>query len=150
MRILKQPVSYEQEVLRDYEGEHRGFEGYQIGLDYLNAANTRWRGRWGLALLSPTEIANVMLPLHRHPIEVIPQSGLSVAAPVQRLRKLPKDQMPKCWERIDKIMNRDFSKMHIAVQMDNDILTHVDGLHRLLAYGLVKHDQDILAYIAGV
>ena len=34
---------------------------------------------------------------------MIPQSGLSVPAAVERLKQLPKDQMPDCWERISKI-----------------------------------------------
>lgn len=150
MKIVKQPVSYEHEVLRDYESEHRGYPGYNIGLDYLREAHIRWEGKWSLVLVSAGEIANVVLPLHRHPIEVIPRSGLSVSAAVQRLQLLPKEQMTECWERISKIANRDFSQMHIALQIENGILKHVDGFHRLLAYGLSKKDQDLSAYVAGL
>ena len=150
MRIVKQPVSYEGEVLRDYEAEHRGFEGYDIGLVYLRDANKRWQGRWSLVLLSATDIVNVSLPWHNHPIEVIPRSGLSVSAAAGRVRQLPKEQMPNCWERISKIKDRDFSQMHLALQVENGILTHVDCLHRLLAYGLFVKNEDVLAYVAGL
>jgi hypothetical protein len=90
-----------------------------------------------------------MLPSHRHGLEVIPQSGLSVPAAVQRLKDLPKEQMPKCWDRITGIGGRDFSQMHIALEIENGILKHVDGVHRLLPYGLFEKDHDVLAYIAG-
>ena len=149
MRIIKAGVDFSK-VLRDYDVEHRGFAGYDISLQYLYAANTRWQGRWGLVLLSAPDIAKVMLPSHNHPIAVIPQSGLSVHAAVQRLQQLPKEQMPECWERISKIKNRDFSQMHLALQIENGVLTHVDGVHRLLSYGLFKMDQDVLAYVAGL
>ncbi len=150
MRIVKATVSLEEEILRDYELEHRGWPGYAIGLEYLHAANTRWQGRWSLVLLSATDIANVILPSHNHPIEVIPPSGLSVFAAVQRLKQLPKDQMPECWGRISAQKDRDFSRMHIALESMNDILKHVDGVHRLLAYRLFEKDLEVPAYVAGL
>jgi hypothetical protein len=150
VQIVKQRVSYEEEILRDYEAEHCGFEGYEIGLDYLRAANTHWQGRWSLVLLSAADIANVMLPLHHHGIEVIPQSGLSVSAAVQRVRWLPKEQMPKCWDRISKIKDRDFSQMRICLASEEGVLKHVDGVHRLLAYGLFNKNEELSAYVAGL
>ena len=150
MRVIKPTVGFEEEILRDYEVEHNGFDGYAIGLEYLDAANRRWLGRWSLVLLSTMEIANIMLPSHNHPIAVIPQPGLPVYAAVQRVQQLPKDQMPECWERIIKIKNRDFSKMHLALQAENGVLAHVDGVHRLLSYGLFKMKQDMLAYVAAL
>jgi len=60
-----------------------------------------------------------------------------------------KDQMPDCWERINKQKERDFSQMHIALESDNGILKHVDGVHRLLAYVLFDKDQEVPAYVAG-
>jgi len=149
MRIVKEAVPFE-EILLDYDKEHLGWPGYAIGLEYLHAANTRCQGRWTLVLVSQTDIAGVMLPWHRHGLEVIPQSGLSVSAAVQRLTRLPKNQMPKCWERISKLGESDFSQMHIALESDNGILKHVDGVHRLLAYGLFEKDHDVLAYVAGL
>ena len=65
MRIVKEIVSFDDEIVPTYEQENRGFEGYAVGLDYLSAANTRCPGEWALALISKTDIANVMLPLHR-------------------------------------------------------------------------------------
>jgi hypothetical protein len=149
MRIVKAAVPFD-EILACYEVEHRGWEGYDIGLQYLHAANTRCQGRWALVLLSKTDIAGLMLPWHNHTIEVIPQSGLSVPAAVERLKQLPKDQMPDCWERISKIGERDFSQMHIALEIENGILKHVDGVHRLLAYGLFQKDDEVPAYVAGL
>jgi hypothetical protein len=147
MRILKEAVPFD-EILTCYEEENRGSEGHDVGLQYLHCANTRCKGRWTLASLSSGDIANVMLPWHRHDLEVIPWSGLSVPAAVQRLKQLPKEQMPKCWKRISGIGRRDFSQMHIALEIENGVLKHVDGVHRLLAYGLFEKDHDVLAYIA--
>jgi hypothetical protein len=41
MRIVKAAVSFEEEILRDYELEHRGWPGYAIGLGYLHATLAR-------------------------------------------------------------------------------------------------------------
>jgi hypothetical protein len=148
MRILKHAVQFD-EILQHYERENRGWDGYTIGLEYLTAANRRCQGRWTLVLLSRADVANVMLPSHNHEIEVIPSAGLSVSAAVQRLRDLPKDQMKDCWTRICGINERGFTHMRIALEAENSILKHVDGVHRLLAYGLFQRDEEILAYVAG-
>ena len=99
MRILKESVPFS-EVLAHYEEEHSGYEGYEIGLVYLNAANQRCQGTWTLVSLSSSHVARVLLPSHHHDIEVIPPSGLRVSEAVQRLKDLPKDQMQNCWKRI--------------------------------------------------
>ena len=149
MRILKEAVPFD-EILACYEQENRGWPGYAIGIDYLNAANARCQGKWTLMSLSNADVSSVMLPYHRHHgFEVIPQSGLSVSAAVERLKQLPKDQMPGCWKRISDLGQRDFSHMHIALESENGILKHVDGVHRLLAYGLFEKGHDVLAYVAG-
>jgi hypothetical protein len=150
MRVVKEGISFEKEILQCYELENRGSKGYEVGLQYLQAANLRCEGRWTLLLLSGTDIASVILPLHNHPIEVIPQAGLSVDAAVERLRHLPKDQMPDCWERIRAQKERDFSHTHICLQSEHGILKHVDGVHRLLAYLLFEKDQEVPAFVAGL
>jgi hypothetical protein len=91
-----------------------------------------------------------MLPSHNHPIQGIPPPGLSVSDAVHRLRQLPKDQIPECWKRISRIKERDFSLMHIALEVENGVFKHVDGVHRLLAYVLFDKDQEVLANVAGV
>src|ERR1039457_4164719 len=76
MRILKESVPFD-EILACYEQENRGWPGYAIGIDYLNAANARCQGKWTLMSLSKADVSSVMLPYHRHHgFEVIPQSGL--------------------------------------------------------------------------
>jgi len=148
MDILKENVSFD-EVLAHYRQEHSGWEGYAIGLDYLNASNKRYQGKWTLVLLSSADIAGVMLPSHNHPIEVIPPSGLSVSDAAQRLKSLPKDQMSNCWKRICGINERDFSQMHLALEIENSMLKHVDGVHRLLSYVYFQKGDTVHAYVAG-
>jgi hypothetical protein len=150
MQIVRDAVSFEEEILPCYERENSGSKGFAVGLEYLRAANTRCQGTWTLVLLSGADIADVMLPLHRHPIEVIPQSGLSVSAAVERVRQLPKNQMPTCWENISSHKGRDFSQTHICLESENGIFKHVDGVHRLLAYVLFEKDQAVPAYVAEV
>src|ERR1700681_297526 len=112
MQIVRDAVSFEEEILPCYERENSGSKGFAVGLEYLRAANTRCQGTWTLVLLS-ADIADVMLPLHRHPIEVIPQSGLSVSAAVERVRQLPKNQMPTCWENISSYKGSEFFYTHL-------------------------------------
>jgi hypothetical protein len=150
VRIVKGAVAFEKEILPCYEVENRESKGFAVGHEYLTAANTRCRGRWTLVLLSGADIASVMLPLHNHPIEVIPRTGLSVSAAAQRLQQIPKDQIPKCWENICSHKERDFSQTHICLESENSIFKHVDGVHRLLAYVLFEKDQEVPAYVAGV
>jgi len=149
MEILKERVPFN-EVLAHFEEEHTGWEGYKIGLIYLHDANQRWQGKWTLVLLSRADIASVMLPAHNHTIEVIPPSGSSVADAARRLKCLPKEQMQNCWQRICGINDRDFSQMHLALEFENGILKHVDGVHRLLAYEHFQKEEPVLAYVAGV
>jgi hypothetical protein len=147
MRIVKEVVSFDDEIVPTYEQENRGFEGYAVGLDYLRAANTRCHGEWALVLISKTDIANVMLPLHRHPAVLIPDSGLSVAAAALRVPQF-RELNPKCWKRIIAQKDCDFSQMHVCLALENGVLKHVDGLHRLLAYVIFEKDADVPAYIA--
>lgn len=148
MRILEENVRFD-ELLQDYEEENRGWDGYAIGLEYVTAANRRCQGRWTLVLLSCADVGSVMLPPHNHPIEVIPPPGLSVSEAVHRLKGLPKDRIPNCWERICGIIGRDFSQMRLALEIERGLFKHVDGVHRLLAYWLSEKDQEVRAYVAG-
>jgi hypothetical protein len=109
MEIIKENVPFD-EVLADYHQEHNGWEGYEIGLIYLNASDKRYQGKWTLVLLSSADIASVMLPSHNHPIEVIPPSGLSVSEAAQRLKALPKDQMSNCWKESAESMSVTFHR----------------------------------------
>ncbi len=148
MKILREAVPFD-EILRTYKEENRDWPGYAIGIDYLNEANARCQGKWRLVSLSNTDVSSVILPYHRHEgFEVIPPLGLSVSAAVERLKQLPKEQMRDCWKRISELGQRDFSQMHIALGREDGSLKHVDGVHRLLAYGLFGKNHEVLTYVA--
>jgi hypothetical protein len=87
MQILKEDVPFN-EILAHYEQEHRGWEGYSIGLDYLNAANDRCQGRWTLVLLSRADIVSVTLPAYNHPIEVILEYANGILKHVDGVHRL--------------------------------------------------------------
>jgi len=150
MRTLKEAVSFDEEIMPTYElqNSEATLEAFRVGQDYLRNANARCHIKWSLALISKEDIANVVLPWHKHGFEVIPQSGLSVSTAVQRLKQLPKDQMPKCWIRITSHENRDYSQTHVCLALEHGVLKHVDGVHRLLAYVLFEKDQEVPAYVA--
>ena len=46
-------------------------------------------GRWALVILDKADIANIVLPAHRHGIELVPDSGLAVSATAEVLRSFP-------------------------------------------------------------
>lgn len=148
VQIVKEGVAFE-EVRQAYVTENAGADGYTVGLDYLEGANKSCEGKWTLALLSPIDIPNVMVPEHNHDIPVVPKGGLSVSAAVQRLQQLPRDQTFKCWKRIDAQNERDYTNSHICLKWENGVLHHVDGFHRMLAYVLFGKTEMVSAFVAG-
>jgi hypothetical protein len=46
--------------------------------------------------------------------------------------------MPECWGRISAQKEHNFSQTHICLALENGVLKHVDGVHRLLAYVLFE------------
>ena len=51
MRVVKEGISFEIEILPRYELENRGSKGYVVGLRYLQAANSGCHPRWALSQL---------------------------------------------------------------------------------------------------
>ncbi|HEX3742206.1 MAG TPA: DUF6309 family protein [Terriglobales bacterium] len=146
---MPKAVAFE-EVRDCYKTEHDRTEGFDVGLDYLEAANNICGGKWTLMLLSSRDIPNVMVPAHNHDIDVVPKGQLlSVSAALQRLQQLPKEKTLKCWDRINAQQNRDYTKSHICLKWENGVLHHVDGFHRMLAYVLFEKAEIVSAFVAG-
>jgi hypothetical protein len=62
-----------------------GTDSFDWTKNRLAQSQQQHSGRWALVLLSRPDVLDIMLPAHRHPAELIPDSGLSVAAAVSRV-----------------------------------------------------------------
>lgn len=121
-------------------------------------------GHWILATLSLNEILNIMLPHHHHSgdDELVPPCCLTVADAINRLDLLP-SQGP-CRKRIEAFYSKPPSAIFLSMGPVNGSgpsdygelarrtykgLTHIDGLHRLVAWGKLR-TPSVSAYVAEV
>jgi hypothetical protein len=136
-----------EDVLACYDRENAGSEALDCGAGYLRAADNNGAGKWILLMLSMEEALNIMLPHHRRcGVELVPVSGLTVSAAADTAEAIT-GKAGKCWGNIASSKDRDFSKMHVFVKAENNRLTHLDGLHRLLAWALFDRQIELHAYV---
>jgi uncharacterized protein DUF6309 len=134
-----------------------GSTTYALGL--LDAANEQFR-EWHEVVLSSGEVLTIMLPWHRHKeFELVPTSGLIVRDALYRLALAP--QGHDCPRRVEALSVEPPSAVYLSVAPLNRYmdyrelvrrnyrgLTHLDGLHRLIAWARSGHES-IMAYVAG-
>jgi len=136
-----------------------GTTEYALGL--LEAANRRF-GAWSKVTLSSEDMLRIMLPPHRHDgFELIPPSGLAVSDVLKRVELLPRSHI--CSRRIEELSRGPLSAIFLSVAPLDDPayedyrdlvnrgykgLTHLDGLHRLIAWTR-SGQSGIGAYVAG-
>jgi Family of unknown function (DUF6309) len=126
----------------------------------LEIANAQF-GDWTRALLDPDDLGSIMLPRHNHGVSLVPSSGSSVSEVLKRLERL--DHSSECYRRIQQfsgplttiiflsvapINDPDYSDYKELVDRGYRGLTHLDGLHRLIAWGL-ENKRSVPAYVAG-
>jgi len=122
-------------------------------------------GKWAAIHLSKARILDIMLPPHRHgQDELIPRSGLTVGAAMKNAESNGyQSRNPDCWKIIDFHKHRPLSCVFLsACPIDatdyrelvdwEGHLVHLDGLHRLLAWGLSNRleSEKVQACVAGV
>ena len=148
MTILKKGVSID-EVIHCFESENRGSLSFSYTARLLREAGANSGDDWCLVRLSQADILNISLPHHRHPpdVTVIPEPGMEVAAAADCVIEITRRIGP-CWENIQSHKNRDFSKTHLFLKFENGVLSHLDGLHRLLAWAIFDKDQELDAYVS--
>jgi hypothetical protein len=170
MRILA-AVTFD-EVLQRFYHEHsldRAHEANSNGEaeQHLRNADALLR-QWSRVLLSRRDVLGVMLPWHLSEggnRELIPKSGLTVAAAARRLRSGGRQHArmnPTCWGKLTwqstSPLTPLFLSTHAIGTVDyeelqiKDGITHLDGLHRMLAWELhhrLPDDDRIEAYVAG-
>jgi uncharacterized protein DUF6309 len=162
------------EVLEAFHRDHNvetGTNKWALGL--VEIADREFEGNWSEVKLSREQILRIMLPHHggeRGLTELIPPEGMTVEQAVARLKQLDDypESNPGCWSKISHSKNTGFSPVFLSaspvdhedyptmVVPDNNFV-HLDGLHRLLAWGLDgRYDLDsdsanetLTAYIAG-
>ena len=137
-----------------------GTSAYALGL--LGAANQQF-GSWFRVILSSEDIQGIMLPPHIHGgFELIPVSGSTVADAVPRVDLLPPAH--SCGRRIEEMSRGPLSAVFLSaaplvepaytdyrdlVHRGCKGLTHLDGLHRLIAWARSGR-SDVTAYVAGL
>ncbi|MGH3932278.1 MAG: DUF6309 family protein, partial [Pseudonocardiaceae bacterium] len=160
------------DVLRRFYQEH--------ALDRAHEANTNSEaeqhlrnadallGQWSRVLLGRRDILGVMLPWHLSEggsRELVPKSGLTVASAARRLRSESRQHAaanPTCWGKLAWQQRSPLTPLFLSTRAIGTVdyedlsvkdgLTHLDGLHRMLAWELfdrLPEDDRIEAYVAG-
>jgi hypothetical protein len=168
-----------EEVFKIFDQDHliQPDNGNQYARDLLQKADLQFGGVWAQMLLCLEDVLEILLPPHNHregggQIELIQASGLTVSAATDKLRGIMSSYQSSnivCWRKIAYWMNLYPSPVFLSagpVISNSDYqqltdpdghLIHLDGLHRLIAWGLAgKLDPDqydkqqaVEAYVAG-
>jgi hypothetical protein len=130
-------------------------------LGALEAANRQF-GHWKRIVLTPEEIQTVMLPWHIHGVDLVPPSGSTVLEAIKKLDSV--DRVSECYRRIQQFSDLPTPAVFLSAAPIRDIrysdyrglldrgyrgLTHLDGLHRLIAWGR-ENKRSVPAYVAGL
>jgi len=167
-----------EEVLRVFDRDHpiKPESSNQYARGLLEKADRQFNGVWAQMFLSREDVLKIILPPHNHragggQVELIPISGMTVSAATEKIRGMPSYQSANtcCWKSITYWMDHYSAPVFLSaapVRGSSDYqhlahheghLIHLDGLHRLIAWGLSgKLDPDqydkrqgVEAYVAG-
>ena len=123
---------------------------------------SRQFGNWTQVVLTPEEVLAVLLPQHNHGVNLVPAAGSSVSEAVRKLDVV--DRLTECYNRIQEFSGALTSAVFLSAAPISDPvyldykgllsrgctgLTHLDGLHRLVAWGW-ENKRDVPAYVAGL
>ena len=122
-------------------------------LGALEIANNQFRD-WTKVLLFPEDLGNIMLPWHDHSESLVPPSGSLVSEALEKLEGI--DHLSDCYRRIKQFTDPRTTAIFLSVPPINDPrypdykglvdrgykgLTHLDGLHRLIAWGSKTNER---------
>jgi hypothetical protein len=143
------------------QNPHLTAQSADYALELLGAANRRF-AKWFRGTLSAEDISGIMLPPHNHEgNRLIPPSGSTVSEVVGRVELLPRSDV--CRRRIEDLSRGPLSVVFLSatpladpgygdyrdlVNRGYKGLTHLDGLHRLIAWARSGR-SGIVAYVAG-
>ena len=129
-------------------------------LGALEVANRQF-GTWTRIVLKPTEILTVLLPHHNHGVNLVSVAGSTVSATIVEFDRL--DRTTECHRRIQQFLGARTPIVFLSAAPINDPryadyhgllsrgcagLSHLDGLHRLVAWGW-ENKREVPAYVAG-
>ncbi|WP_405996885.1 DUF6309 family protein [Streptomyces sp. NBC_00829] len=136
---------------------------------HIRNAQLTLGGRWHQVMLEGTEVLDIVLPWHSGEagdVELIPRTGLTVAAAASRLAVLGTsyaDTNPLCALKLARQTHASPRPLFLSTRpvsgQDYEALTvregliHLDGLHRMLAWqraGLLVPGWWVKAYVAGL
>ncbi|WP_326675454.1 DUF6309 family protein [Streptomyces sp. NBC_01237] len=136
---------------------------------HIHNAQLTLGGRWHEVMLEGTEVLDVVLPWHlgeNGGVELIPRTGLTVAAAASRLTALGTsyaDTNPLCRRKLARQIHARPRPLFLSTSavpgQDYEALTvregliHLDGLHRMLAWQQAGHlvpGRWVRAYVAGL
>jgi hypothetical protein len=167
-----------EEVLRVFDQDHiiKPENSNQYARELLEKAGRQFGGVWAQMFLCREDVLKIILPPHNHregggQVELIPISGLTVSAATEKIKGMPSYQSSNtcCWRSITYWMDRypspvflsagpvwDYSDYQHLTNRDGHLI-HLDGLHRLIAWGLsakfepgqYNKGQSVKAYVAG-
>lgn len=130
-------------------------------LGALEVANRQF-GNWRRVVLTAEDIRGVMLPCHIHGVNLVPYSGSTVLEAIRKLDFI--DRVSDCYRRIQQFSDLRTPAVFLSAAPINDLrysdyrglldrgyrgLTHLDGLHRLIAWGR-ENKRNVPAYVAGL
>ncbi|MFJ9952151.1 DUF6309 family protein [Kitasatospora sp. NPDC091207] len=126
-------------------------------------------GSWGRVLLDRREVLDTVLPWHLGEggeLELVSTAGMTVAEAAARLRRIGDGYPrlnPSCGRKLSRQAGAPFTPVFLSTSaIDStdyqglrrpDGLTHLDGLHRMIAwelYGRLVPGVEIEAYVAGL
>ncbi|MGQ4271541.1 DUF6309 family protein [Nocardiopsis changdeensis] len=159
------------DVVRRFLDAHPGTDAVsRSGNEYvegvLRLAGEQRGGRWYRAVLTGDDIAGILLPWHAGEYgerEPVPPAGATVAEAAATLREWREDYHrtnPDCWGRLSWMAAAPHGPLFLSdgavdhpyyERMERrEGLTHLDGLHRMLAWTLWERLPDeVEAYVAG-
>ncbi len=157
----QRPASYDEVKTKFLQDNTTTPERNGWPLGALEIANRQF-GRWTHLVLSPEEVLAVLLPHHDHGVNLVPAAGSSVSDTIRELDHL--ERVTECSKRIHQFLGTLTPVVFLSAAPIDDPgypdyrgllrrgcvgLTHLDGLHRLVAWGW-ENKRDVPVYVAGL
>ncbi|OGE80970.1 MAG: hypothetical protein A3E98_03095 [Candidatus Doudnabacteria bacterium RIFCSPHIGHO2_12_FULL_48_11] len=161
------PITFDS-ILKAFDGQHDVKKGSNSWTrNALIAANNQFNGKWSFNTLNKEQLLKIVLPYHTSEhggIELVPKSGMTIEDTINKIKSIPDYNIrnPDCWKKIVYLKQVPMNPVFLSVSLPSwpdyqDIILlpgehfiHLDGLHRLIAWGLDDRLDEVTAFIAGL
>jgi len=168
MKIIKE-VKFE-EVLEYFDLTHPvrpegNFTTNDWARNLIVSTNEQCGGQWKIVELMPEDILEILLPHHRGEpdlggtVTLIEGDNTTVKNAIIKLSQLSDYHTTNtvCWNKIQYWMDKEIEPIFLSTIQPKHMLKtniqgefyHLDGLHRLLAWGLKGSKSSIKAFLVG-